>query len=371
MTHPVTADVLLRGQLAFLRGAGFDVTVIASPGASLERVGAREGVGVVEVDMARDPAPRRDLGSLARLTRALRTLDPGIVIASTPKAGLLGMLAARALAVPRRIYLLRGLRLETEQGARRTILSATERIASACAHDVVCVSESLRAAAVSGGLVSPRKACVLGHGSSNGVDVARFDLTERAAEIEALRKSLRLEGRTVIGFIGRISRDKGIAALLSALAAVRREHPEVALLFVGADFAGDTDAELYALLQGAGDSVRTVPHVDDPAPYYGLMRVLAFPSLREGFPNVPLEAAAAGVATVGYRATGVVDAVIDGATGTLVERGDVEGLASALRRYVGDAALAAEQGAAARRRARADFGREQVWSAWLRLLTSR
>ena len=364
MTHPVTADVLLRGQLAFLREAGFDVTVIASPGEALDRVREREGVRAIGIDIARDPAPAADAASLVAVIGALRAIGPDVVIASTPKAGLLGMMAARLLAVPVRIYLLRGLRLETETGRRRAILGMAERLASACARDVVCVSESLRRAYVEAGYAPRAKTRVLGAGSSNGVDIDRFDATKRSGEIAELRAKLALEGRTVIGFVGRISGDKGIGDLLDALDALRRSRPDLVLLLVGADFAGDVDAGISARLRAAGDAVRCVPHVADTAPYYGLMTVLGFPSLREGFPNVALEAAATSVPTVGYRVTGVIDAVVDGSTGTLVERGDVRGLTRAVQRYVTDAELVAQHGQAARERVVERFRRERVWQAW-------
>ena len=131
-------------------------------------------------------APAADAASLARLLAVLQSLKPDIVNASTPKAGLLGMLAARTLRTPVRIYLLRGLRLETTTGMTRRILGVTERIASACAHEVVCNSASLRDAAVQGGHVPAAKALVLGGGSSNGVDTARWTRTRERIE-EGLR----------------------------------------------------------------------------------------------------------------------------------------------------------------------------------------
>jgi glycosyltransferase involved in cell wall biosynthesis len=358
VTVPVTANLLLRGQLRYL-SEWFDISVISSPGPELDEVAAREGVRVIGIPIEREIAPAADARSLARITGELRALKPQIINASTAKAGLLGMLAAAALRIPARIYQLRGLRLETEVGAKRAVLGATERIAAACAHVVLCNSESLRAAYVAAGFAPASKCVVLGAGSSNGVDLARFASTaERQARARELRHELGIAADApVIGFIGRPVADKGIGELLAAFDRVRKTLPTTRLVVVGAGFAGDRATDELA----ARRDVVLVPRVAEAAPYYAMMNVLAFPSLREGFPNAPLEAAAAGVPTVALRVTGVVDVIVDGETGRLVAQNDTRGFSEALLAYLHDPDLCRKDGERARRRAVSDFAREQVW----------
>jgi len=372
VTHPITADALLRGQLAFMREHGFDVTVISSPGPELERVREREDVRVVPVEMERGVDPSKDVFALARLVRALRSLAPDIVNASTPKAGLLGMLGARVLDVPIRIYLLRGLRLETTRGALRRVLAATERIAAACAHDVACVSHSLLEV-VRDEYIPAGKLRVVSNGTSNGVDTERFRRTEelRAEGARRMAELGILPDDPVIGFVGRLVADKGVAELLEAFARVRVKMPRAKLVMLGADLGDErVDPSLIRRVRSSPNIV-TTGVIDDLAPWYARMDVLAFPSRREGFPNVPLEAAAAELPVVGTRATGVVDAVVDGETGVLVDVGDSAALASGLLGYLEDPRRAAAHGRAGRERVVRLFGRRQVWTAWLNFYRER
>lgn len=367
VTHPVTARVFLRGQLAFFSGRGWEVGLATSPGPDLDAVREREPATVFEVPMAREIAPLGDLRALAAMRRAVAAFRPDLVAAGTPKAGLLGMLAARRAQVSARLYTVRGLRLETARGLRRRLLTAAERTAAGAAHRVVCVSASLHRRYLDLGLAPAEKIVVLGAGSSNGVDIGRFR-PRPGDDAETIRLRARLglpEGVPVIGFVGRFTRDKGIADLLATFAGpISARHPDAHLLLAGDFEAGDPVPPPVREALTSHPRVVHAGFVADTAPYYPLIDVLALPSYREGFPNAPLEAAACARPVVGYAATGTVDAVAHGETGTLVPVGDPAALGAALLAYLDDPTLARRHGAAGRNRVERLFRRERVWELW-------
>jgi glycosyltransferase involved in cell wall biosynthesis len=377
VTHALSARHLLKGQLAWLRQRGFEVAVAANPDADLYTVAERERVEVFAIPMEREIAPLADMRSLVSLFQLIRRWRPHIVNASTPKAGLLGMMAARMARVPVRVYVLRGLRLESSRGWKRTLLAGTERIAAACSDCVIAVSESLAREYTGLGLAPASKVMVLGTGSSNGVDCERIRRGEQIlAAAEQLRQKIQLPPEVpVIGFVGRLGREKGIAELMAAYRALRREFSSLHLLLVGAvEAKGDVEERVLAEIK-RDPQILSTGWVDDTAPAYALMDVLALPTYREGFPNAVLEANAMERPVVASRVTGCIDAVVDGVTGLLVPARDAVALAEALGRYLASPELRAAHGRAARARAERDFRPESVWQAvyeqYVRLLKAR
>jgi lipopolysaccharide/colanic/teichoic acid biosynthesis glycosyltransferase/glycosyltransferase involved in cell wall biosynthesis len=368
---------LMRGQLRAMREAGFAVTVASAPGRPLEEMAEREGVAFAAVPMEREMSPLRDLGSLWRLWRLLRKIRPTVLNTGTTKAGLLGGVAGWLARVPCRLYTLHGIRLETTRGLRRWLLTRTERLACGCAHRVICVSPSVQERAVALRLTTRAHTVVFGGGSFNGVDADRFAPTpERQARAQELRCELGLAPEApVIGFVGRLVRDKGVSELVAAFTALRERWPGVKLLLLGRFESGDpVPPAVRRFLETDPDTLH-LGYVPDPSPYFHVMNVLALPTYREGYPTVVLEASAAALPVVSTFATGCVDAVSDGVTGLLVPVGEAPALTAALERVLADPAFAAQLGAAGRERILRDFRSERIWrdtaSLYRRLLWER
>lgn len=359
--------LFLRGQVSWMKERGYDIEVVTSPGEGIAEFEAAEGVRVHTLPMPRAITPGRDAVTLARLVALLRELKPDLVHAHTPKGGLLGMLAARGAGVKARLYHLRGLALATATGPKRAVLEAAERTSCAVATRILCNAHSLRAEALDLGLCAPEKIEVPLAGSGNGVDSqGRFNPQKLAPGTrEAVRKELGIpEGALVVGFVGRLVGDKGVVELAQAWSVLRDERPDAHLLLVGkfeekdavprevrADLEGDARVKLAGFVE-AGQLSRS----------YAAMDVVALPTYREGFPNVPLEAAAMKLPVVATRVAGCVDAVEDGVTGTLVPAKDAGALLEALRAYAKSSELRRTHGDAGRERVLELFIREKIWS---------
>lgn len=354
------------GQVSWLKSRGWEVHAISSPGELLERFGEERGVPVYGVPMARAITPMADLESVGAVSRILRRIGPDIVHAHTPKGGLVGMMAAHAAGVPHKVYHMRGLLTLTASGRRKALLSAAETLTCGLADVVICQSHSLRRTAVEEGLVEAERSTVLLSGS-NGVDTGRFDPAR--FDRQALRAEHGIaEDAVVAGFVGRLVGDKGIVELAEAWSRVA--GPGDRLLVVGPFEERDPVPERTRRQLEEDPRVLMFGFTRDPAPFYAMMDVLVLPTYREGFPNVPLEAAAMGLPVLATKVVGCVDAVEDGVTGTLVPARDAEALGVALGRYLQDGALRAEHGRAGRERVLREFRPEVIWEAGLTLYRS-
>lgn len=270
----------------------------------------------IVIPMNRRTAPASDLHTLKEWTSLLRTLRPNLVVAGTPKASLLALAAARLASVPSRVYILHGAVWDGATGARRIALEAAERTSLVNATHTIAVSNSL-ARLVSTRRLARTRPEVVGSGSFCGVDTSRFrpELTKRRPGL--------------ICYVGRLNRDKGIDVLHRTFNRIRSGHPEARLQVIGS-VDDSAPADSRTLREMAEDPAITMTgYVADVASQLQQADILLFPTKREGIGQVALEAQSCGVPVVSWRVTGIIDAVRDGFTGSLVSYGDEDSLARA------------------------------------------
>jgi len=360
-TVPQTLDVF-RGQSPFLRGNGFDVVGVSSPGPLLDAFAAREQVPVVAVPMRRNISPVADAISLIRLIRTLLRLRPDVVHAHSPKAGLLGTIAARAVGAKAFLSII-GLVQMTRTGFSRKLLDLATKLSCALAHRVWVNSFSLRDFVVEQKLSAASKTIVIGNGSANGVDVSRF--TPATDEQRARSRALSgvPENAFAIGFAGRMTRDKGVAELVQAFLMLRERHADLHLVIAGEYEDQDPVADEVKQAIATTGGIHFLGWGTDMPSLYAGLDLLVLPSYREGFPMAVLEAAAMGIAAVTTDAAGCIDSVDDGVTGAIVPVGDATALANAIDRYYADREMLERHGAAARTRVLEKFDSEVIWRA--------
>jgi glycosyltransferase involved in cell wall biosynthesis len=367
-TVPMSLHYLLGGQFAFMQSQGFEVLAVSSDGPEVGRI-TSEGVRHVVVPLTRKITPLSDLYCLFRLVGVMRSFRPSIVHTHTPKAGLLGMAAAWICRVPVRLHTVAGLPYFGSRGARRALLKLADRISFRLATRVYPNSIRLNEIMAREFGRLNGKAAVIGRGSSNGIDTTYF---QRSPDVEEKASAIRAgngigTGDIVYSFIGRIVRDKGIVELVEAFKAVQQRRPGTWLILAG-PFEGDLDP----LPEKTSDEIRSNPHIlapgfqTDVRGWMAASDVFVFPSYREGFPNVLMQAACLGVPCIATDINGCNEIVRDQRTGLLVQVRDKQGLAEAMARLAGDPGLRKRMGEEGRRFVSENFRREEVWGLLLK-----
>ncbi|MGS0644057.1 glycosyltransferase family 4 protein [Staphylococcus hominis] len=346
---------LMKGQIEYLRDKGLDVHVVSSEGPE-QHTYSSDITHVV--NMEREISLKNDLKSLINMIRLFKKEKPYIVNSGTPKAGLIGTLAAFITRRPVRIYTVRGLRLETVTGLKYKILYAMEKLAMFCATDIIAISESLKDKIVELGLEKKEHIKVLGHGSSNGINLDNFTKDKTIIPYELKEK---LADHFVIGYVGRIVKDKGIHEIIEAFKIIQKNYNKVKLLIVGPIEKDDSISEEdYQYLQNNLNIIMT-GHVNDTVNYYNHMDVLVFPTYREGFGNVSIEAQAVEVPVIVNNVTGAKDTLINNVTGYLVEKGNYNQIAQKLEFLIDNPAIKKQLGISGRENVESKFRNEIIW----------
>lgn len=357
-TVPLSLDLLLKGQLRMLNEE-YEVVAVSSPGKELEKVAGREGVRTVAVGMERRISLFKDLVSLCRLIKVIRREKPWMVHTVTPKAGLLGMMAAWVCGVPVRVHTFTGLVFPTAWGLKRKILMATDRLTCACATSINPEGKGVMNDLKRFG-ITRRDMKIVGNGNINGIDLEFFCRTPEVMEVAA---KWRKEGSFTFCFVGRIVGDKGMNELAEAFGKLIAEYPACRLLLVGAfeEKLDPVSPKVKAFFENCRQ-VEFVGWQDDIRPFLAASDVFVFPSYREGFPNVVIQAAAMGVPSIVTDINGCNEIICDGVNGVIVPSHDADRLYEAMKRMREDGEAWANMSRKARASVAERYERKYVWN---------
>ena len=338
-TADISLNSLLKGQLKFLNQY-FEVVGVAKDTGVLKEVSEREGIRVVDAPLERPISLVKDIKGLWFLYRLFRKEKPWCVHANTPKGSLLAMIAAWFACVPHRVYTVTGLRYQGAHGMLRTILKTMERLSCLFATNVIPEGKGVLQC-LKRDNITKKSLQVIHYGNINGKDTEFFsrDNTIQTASLKLADKQIHLrylsekEARSLVRselgfsnndfifvFIGRLVNDKGLGELADAIRKLENENLEIKLLLIG-EIDGEDDAlakdKLNYLMQSK--NVKYIGVQSDIRPYLMASDVLVFPSYREGFPNVPLEAGALGLPAIVTNINGSNEIIEDGVNGKIIQ----------------------------------------------------
>ncbi|WP_417558874.1 glycosyltransferase family 4 protein [Mesoflavibacter zeaxanthinifaciens] len=365
-TIALSLDVLLKGQLAFLN-KHYNIVAVSGQDIHLETVLEREKVKTIAVEMQRNISPIKDLISLVRLYIVFKNEQPSIVHSITPKAGLLTMLAGRLAGVPIRIHTFTGLIFPSKTGFLQKLLINMDRLLCWAATTIIPegngVKEDLRAYKIT---KKPLK--VLANGNVNGINTAHFNPTRFTTEQkQRLREALNIQEKDfVFIFVGRLVADKGINELVKAFKLISADNKNIRLLLVG-----PLETELDPLEQETLQEIETNPNIvavgyqNDVRPYFAISNALVFPSYREGFPNVVMQAGAMGLPAIVSNINGCNEIIKDRENGVIIPVKNTAAIEEVMSQFLEDTEFVSELKLKARPLIVERYEQSKVWSALL------
>lgn len=366
-TSHISLDVLLKGQLKFLNQY-YEVIGVASGEEELKKIAIREGIRTVHIPMEREISLFRDLKSLYLLIKLIHREKPFIVHSNTPKGSLLSMIAAYVCNTPHRIYTVTGLRFETENGIYRWLLILMKKLTCLCATKVIPEGEGVKKILLKENITKkPLKK--IHYGNINGVDLKFFDKTP---EVYEKAEKLKQENTFTFVFIGRISSHKGINELVNAFNRLSNSdflHINIRLLLVGS-----VEKDSSPLLNSTAEIIKNNPNIqlkegwyEDIRPFLAASDALVFPSYREGFPNVVLQAGAMGLPSIVTDISGCNEIIIDGENGVIIPPKNEEELYNVMKDFITNSEKVKKMAANARYLIKSRYDQKEIWKSILDL----
>ena len=335
-TVPLSLEKLLSGQLHFM-SSFYNVIAVSSDKERLERYGESEKVAVFPLEMTRKITPLRDVFAVLKLYFFLKKTKPFIVHTHTPKAGIVGMLASKLAGIPNRLHTVAGMPLLEQAGFKRMVLNFVEKLTYSCATKVYPNSFKLRDIIIKNEYCPPTKLKVLANGSSNGIDTSYFDATHFSEDQKSsLKQDLGIKSSDfVFIFVGRIVSDKGINELISAFSEIQEIKTDLKLLLVG-PYEPELDPLKEETLNqiNGNKSIVALGYQNEVRPYFAISDCLVFPSYREGFPNVVMQAGAMGLPCIVSDINGCNEIIEDTKNGYIIPVRDKEAVKETLIRIL-------------------------------------
>ena len=366
-TSDISLFLLLRGQLKFLNNY-YEVVGLSSDTGLLHQVEKREGIRVIELAMRREISIMRDLLCLWHMYRIFKKEKPFIVHTNTPKGSLLSMMAALVAKVPHRIYTVTGLRYQGASGVGRFVLMSMERLTCLCANKVIPEGEGVKRTLIADGITrKPLK--VIHNGNINGINTHYFSPEGRQTQREETRRRLGIEAdEFAFVFIGRIVKDKGMDELAEAMNRLLRMNKKCKLMLVGwFEREQGSITEEHENFFRNNDSVLYVGYKKDVRPYLAAADALVFPSYREGFPRVVLEAGAMGLPSIVTDINGCNEIIVEGENGVIIPPRDKNSLYEAMLHFIDNPDKTTAMAANARRMIQEKYEHQDVVEALLEM----
>lgn len=340
----------------------YNFYVACSPSQNLTRLS--DSLGFIEVPLIinRSITPLQDLKSILKLRKFILEHKIDIVVGHTPKGGMIAMIASCLARINNRVYFRHGIMFETSKGFMRFVLKNIERITGFLATKVVCVSNEIKLLSEKENLNDKKKNIVLGRGTCNGVDTSqKYNPIYIGDEINDLQKKIGINnGEFVLGYVGRLVKDKGIDDLIEAWEIIIEKYTNVKLLLIGPYEERDKVNDLTRNKILNYDSIVHTGYVDNPYNYYSLMDAFILPSYREGFPTVVLEASSMELPILTTRATGCSESIIEGKTGIFFDIEKTK-IAEAISFIIDNRELAKEMGVNGRKFVENNFEQKKIW----------
>lgn len=337
-TVPISLEKLLENQLKFM-SSYYRITAISSNEVELKEIGRNQNINTFCLELSREITLMKDIRSLIKLYKYLKLEKPLIVHTHTPKAGIIGMLASYLAKVPIRIHTVAGLPLMETKGVKRKVLNLVEKLTYRCATRVYPNSKGLEKIILKEKFIKREKLKVLANGSSNGIDTAYFNPELFLKEEKAvLKKKLTIsQNDFVFIFVGRIVGDKGINELVKAFDKLSLEQEHIKLLLVGSrEQSLDPLKKETNLIVETNEKIITVGYQSDVRPYFSISDALVFPSYREGFPNVVMQAGAMKLPSIVSDINGCNEIIKDGLNGFIIPVKDVTAIFEAMKKLMAD-----------------------------------